>query len=221
MHWSALLRSASSLVVLLGAGAASFVAAAEAPTPDADGWYALFDGKTLAGWRAAEHPDSFRVEDGVIVVNGERAHLFYDGPVADHDFTNFELKLEVMTEPQANSGVYFHTRYQDEGWPEAGYECQVNNSQSDWRRTGSLYGIEDVRETPVKDHEWFEYHIIVDGKQITLKINDTTMVDYAEPENPPEFQGRGRRLSHGTIALQAHDPGSTVRYRNIRIKPLP
>ena len=24
----------------------------------------------------------------------------------------------------------------------------------------------------------------------------------------------------GTIALQGHDPGSTVRYRNIRIKPL-
>jgi hypothetical protein len=30
----------------------------------------------------------------------------------------------------------------------------------------------------------------------------------------------GRRLGPGTIALQAHDPASTVLYRNIRIKPL-
>jgi hypothetical protein len=148
--------------------------------------------------------------------------LFYDGPVSDHNFTNFELKLEVMTDPSSNSGVYFHTRYEEEGWPGAGYECQVNNSFApDPRRTGSLYGIQDVEETPVKDNEWFEYHIIVNGKQITLKINDMTIVDYTEPENPPGFQGRDRRLSSGTIALQAHDPGSTVRYRNIRIKPLP
>jgi thiol-disulfide isomerase/thioredoxin len=203
-------------------GEAASAAVSDAPEPDDDGWYALFDGESLDGWRAAENPDSFRVEDGVIVVNGERAHLFYDGPVSDHDFKNFELKLEVMTEPSANSGVYFHTRYEEEGWPGAGYECQVNNSyDADPRRTASLYGIEDIHETPVKDNEWFEYHIIVNGKQITLKINDMTMVDYTEPENPPRFQDRDRRLSSGTIALQAHDPGSTVRYRNIRIKPLP
>jgi hypothetical protein len=28
----------------------------------------------------------------------------------------------------------------------------------------------------------------------------------------------GRKLSSGTIALQAHDPGSLVYYRNIRVK---
>jgi hypothetical protein len=135
-----------------------------------DGWITLFDGKSLEGWRANEHEASCKVENGAIVVGGgERSHLFYDGPVENHDFKNFELKLEVMTEPGANSGIYFHTAYQKEGWPSKGYEAQVNNSQEDWRRTGSLYAIKDVRETPVKDHEWFDYDIIVRGKKSLRK----------------------------------------------------
>ncbi len=191
--------------------------------PDSDGWYSLFDGKTLDGWRASEHKDSCKVEDGVIVVGGgERSHLFYDGPVENHDFKNFELKADVMTQPHSNSGIYFHTQYQEQDWPAKGYEAQVNNSHDDWRRTGSLYGIKDTDHSPVKDNEWFEYDVTVRGKQITLKINGETVLDYTEPENPPQPDPtRDRRLSHGTIALQAHDPGSVVRYRNIRIKPLP
>ena len=192
-------------------------------TGDADGWISLFDGKSLDGWRASEHKDSCRVEDGVIVVGGGgRSHLFYEGPVENHDFKNFELKAEVMTQPHSNSGIYFHTQYQEQDWPAKGYEAQVNNSHEDWRRTGSLYAVVDKDTTPVKDNEWFEYDVIVRGREITLKVNGQTIVDYTEPENPPQPDPtRDRRLSHGTIALQAHDPGSVVRYRNIRIKPLP
>jgi hypothetical protein len=197
-------------------------AAEDSTTNDESGFIALFDGKSLDGWRASEHPNSCRFENGVLVLGGgERSHLFYDGPVANHDFKNFQLRLEVMTEPNANSGVYFHTEYQEEGWPAKGYEAQVNNSQEDWRRTGSLYAIADVDKSPVDDGEWFEYEITVRGKQITLKVNGETTVDYTEPENPPQPDGmHDRRLSSGTIALQAHDPGSVVRYRNIRIKPI-
>jgi hypothetical protein len=206
-----------------GEAASAAGGAATAPAPDDEGFYSLFDGQSLDGWRAAETPESFKVEDGAIVVGGdERGHLFYDGPVQKHDFKNFELKLEVMTEPGSNSGIYIHTKYQDEGWPGEGYECQVNNSfRGDPRRTASLYGIKDIEETVAKDGEWFDYGITVKGKQITIKINEKTIVDYTEPDNPPQFDGRDRKLSHGTIALQAHDPGSIVRYRNIRIKPLP
>ena len=212
---------AFGVLTLLSARSTSLYAA-EAPTPDDEGFISLFDGRTLDGWRAGEHPESFRVEDGVLVVGGERGHLFYDGPVGDHDFKNFELKLDVQTQPKANSGVYFHTRFQKDGWPSHGYECQVNNTGSDWKRTGSLYSVEDVRETKGKDGEWFEYHITVKGKKITLKVNGETTIDYTEPEKPERTADMaGRLLSSGTIALQAHDPGSTVRYRKIRIKPLP
>src|SRR5687768_2256325 len=69
-----------------------------------DGWVSLFDGRTLTGWRASENPATFRVENGEIVVHGPRAHLFYDGPVLNHEFKDFELRAEVMTRPGANSG---------------------------------------------------------------------------------------------------------------------
>ena len=184
-------------------------------------WVSLFDGKTLDGWKASEHPATFSVEDGAIVVHGPRAHLFYQGPVENHDFKNFEFKAQVMTTPGSNSGMYIHTRYQDEGWPSQGYEIQVNNSHTDWRRTGSLYGIDDVKEQLVPDNEWYTEHIIVDGKHITIKINDQTVVDYTEPDDLKREGGEaGRKLSHGTVALQGHDPKSKVYYKDIMVKPL-
>jgi len=187
------------------------------------GWISLFDGHSLDGWTASEHKDSCRVEDGAIKVGGgDRSHLFYSGPVQNHDFKNFELKAQVKTEPGSNSGIFFHTEYQETDWPKKGYEAQVNNTHEDWRRTGSLYDVEDVRESPVKDGEWFDYDIRVQGKHIVLKVNGKTTVDYTEPDNVARSAERsGRVLSSGTFALQAHDPGSTVYFRDIRVKPLP
>jgi len=190
----------------------------------ADGdWHSLFDGKTLDGWRPSEHKATFSVVDGAITTHGKRSHLFYEGPVADHNFRNFELELEVMTEPDANSGVYFHTAYQEEGWPAQGYEAQVNNTQSDWRRTGSLYAIDDVREQLVPDHEWFTYNIRVVGKRVVIKVNGETAVDYVEPDDAATTRPAdmaGRLISQGTFALQGHDPGSVVHFRNIRVRLL-
>jgi len=187
-----------------------------------EGWIPLFDGKSLEGWKASEHPDTFSVQEGVIVVNGPRSHLYYVGPVENHDFKNFEFRADVMTRPKANSGIYFHTKYQEEGWPAVGYEVQVNNSHSDPRRTGSLYAIQDVHETYVGDDEWFTLCIRVEGKRIMTKINDRTVVDYVEPENPERPADMKQRvLSHGTFALQGHDPESVVYYKNIMVRPLP
>ena len=35
---------------------------------------------------------------------------------------------EVLARPAANSGVYFHTAFQDTDWPRQGYEVQVNHT---------------------------------------------------------------------------------------------
>jgi hypothetical protein len=183
-------------------------------TPDQkDGWISLFDGKSLAGWKASEHPGTFTVKDGQIVVFGDRAHLFYEGHVNNHSFKNFEFKMQVMTTPGSNSGIFIHTAYQEEGWPSKGYEIQVNNTHTDWRKTGSIYAVQDVKEAPAKDNEWFTEHIIVKGKTITVKINDKVINEYTEGENG--------RLSTGTVALQGHDPKSKVFYKDVMIKVLP
>lgn len=181
---------------------------------NADGWITLFDGQTLAGWKASEHPGTFTVLDGMIVAYGDRAHLFYTGPIMDHTFKNFEFKAQVMTTPGSNSGIFIHSVYQEEGWPSKGYEIQVNNTHTDWRKTGSIYAIQDVKEAPAKDDEWFTEHIIVQGKKITVKINNKIINEYTEP-------AEGGKLSSGTFALQGHDPKSKVFYKDVMVKPLP
>ncbi len=187
-----------------------------------NGWISLFDGKTLNNWKASENPATFSVENGMIVVHGPRAHLFYDGPVMNHDFKNFEFKTSVMTTPGSNSGIFIHTAYQETGWPDKGYEIQVNNSHTDWRRTGSLYAIEDVRDVYVKDNEWYTESITVRGKRITIKINDKTVVDYTEPDNVAQLTDRAlKHLSSGTFALQGHDPNSKVYFKDVMVRPLP
>ena len=187
-----------------------------------DEWVSLFDGKTLNGWKVGANASAFKVENGSIIVNGNVSHLYYDGEVQQHQFKSFEFKADVMTTPGSNSGIYFHTQYQEKDWPKKGYEVQVNNSHTDWRRTGSLWAIQDVKETYAKDNEWFTLHIKVSGKHITVAINDKTVVDYTEPENVQREEGmKDRIISSGTFALQGHDPKSKVYYRNIKVKVLP
>ncbi len=128
-----------------------------------DGWISLFDSKTLNNWKVGDNASTFSVEDGKLVVNGPRAHLFYQGDVQQHNFKNFEFKADVMTTPGSNAGIYFHTVYQADGWPGKGYEAQVNNSHTDWRRSGSLYSFSDVREVYAKDNEWYTEYIKVEG----------------------------------------------------------
>lgn len=187
-----------------------------------EGWVSLWDGQTLKDWKASENPDSFSIQDGTIKVKGPRAHLFYVGPVMNHDFENFEFKAKVMTEPGANSGIFFHTAFQEKGWPEKGYEVQVNQSHSDWRKTGSLYSFDDVREVYVEDNEWYTEHIIVQGDSVTVKVNGKTVVEYVESRDKSRDPNAGqKKIDHGTFALQAHDPESVVYFKDIMVKPLP
>jgi hypothetical protein len=202
-----------SLIVLLALVTISLGQAKE------EGFKSLTDGKTYKGWKMAEeNQDSWSIKDGAFVANGKPSHLYYVGD--EKPFVNFELKVDVMTQPKSNGGVYFHSQYQEKGFPKYGYEVQVNQTHTDWRRTGSLYGVQDVKEQLVKDNEWYTYDIIVKGKHITIKINDKVAVDWEEPADRQPGKDYTRILDKGTFALQAHDPGSTVYYKNIRVKRL-
>ncbi len=204
----------TQVCVVLLAGALQAPAATEA------GFTQLFNGKDFTGWKIS-NPDSFKIENGAIVANGTPGHAYYDGEFRNHTFRNFELKVDVMTRPRANGGIYVLTEYKEKGWPAKGFEVQVNNSHTDTIRTGSLYQVVNITEAPAKDDEWFTEHIIVKGDTITVRVNDKQLLEWTQPADWQGVRGTPeRRLAPGTIALQAHDPGSTVYYKNIRIKPL-
>ncbi|MDO8965475.1 DUF1080 domain-containing protein [Algoriphagus sp.] len=182
-------------------------------------WVELFNGENFDGWKISENPSSFTIVDKTIKVDGPRGHAFYDGPVGNHDFKNFELMVEVKTMPKANSGIFIHTEYQETGWPNKGHEIQVNQTHGDWRKTGSVYSFKDVKETFVEDGEWYTEHVIVKGNQVTVKVNGKVINEYDESKDRTGDLGT-KKLSSGTIALQAHDPQSVIYYRSVKIKLL-
>src|SRR5262245_31938567 len=206
-----------SVILLLAAAPAAF-AQAEC--------ISLFNGKDFTGWKISGDPKTFTIKDGAMVANGAVAHAFYDGPVNNHDFKNFELMVDVMTLPNSNGGIYFHTAFQETGFPRKGFEVQVNNTHRDPIKSGSLYHVKDIGEEitkPIaKDGEWFTEHIIVNGNNVVIKLNGKEVVNWTQtPDWNGGREGPGRVIGQGTIAFQGHDPNSTVYYKNVRIKPLP
>ena len=186
---------------------------------DEAGFKSLMDGKSFDGWqKATEHPETWTVQEGAFVAHGERCHLFYVGD--EKPFKNFHLKVDVMTEPNSNGGIYFHTKYQPDGWPKGGFECQVNTSHGDWKKTGSLYDVVNVSQPLSQDNKWWTQEVIVQGSQVTVKVDGKIVLQYNEPPGAQAGKDFERKLGEGTFALQAHDPKSVVRYKNIRVKRL-
>ncbi len=182
------------------------------------GFSSLFDGKTFDGWKmATENQDNWTIEDGALVSHGKRSHLFYVGD--PKPFKNFQLRVDVMTEPGANGGIYFDTKYQATGWPRGGFECQVNNTHSDWIKTGSLYGLVNIARSPAEDNKWWTQEITVQGNKVTVSVDGKKVFEYNEPPGTQAGKDFERKLSEGTFALQGH-PGAIVRYKNIRVKRL-
>jgi Domain of Unknown Function (DUF1080) len=195
----------------------------------AEEWIELFDGHSLKDWRPSENKNSWKVVAGTLAANGPRSHLFYTGPVQGADFRNFELAVELTTKPQCNSGIYFHTAYQETGFPEKGFEIQINNTAlgdggyRERKKTGSLYGLRNMYKQLVPDEKPFQVHVTVRGKNVQIRLNRQLLVDYVEPTPPviPAGGEKQRFLDHGTFALQCHNDGSQAFYRSVRVRPLP
>ena len=194
------------------------------PAEKAGQWQNLFNGKTLDGWLASENKDTFTASNGMIIAHGPRSHLFYIGLANDANFKNFEFKADVLTTPGSNSGIYFHTQYEETGWPPKGFECQVNSTHSDRKKTGGIYAVQDVMDNaPSADDKWFHYYIRVEDNHVIIQIDGKTTAAWTQPEDWPPQDMPGRKIGEGTIALQGHDPKSIVYYKNlmVRVPPSP
>jgi len=209
--------------VFVGAMTALGLSAAEEP------WVELFDGRSLKGWRPSENASSWKVVDGTLSADGPRSHLFYTGAVRGAAFRNFELEVEVLTRPLCNSGIYFHTAWQETGFPRKGFEVQIANSYigegayRERKKGGSLYGLRNIYKQFAADDRWYKINVLVRGKNVQIRQDGLLLVDYLEPNPPviPDGPETGRFLDHGTFALQCHNDGSKARFRSVRVRPLP
>jgi hypothetical protein len=135
-----------------------------------------------------------------------------------------QCRISVLYECKPNGGDLLPlSKIDDDLWNAAFDALQLPAIAADPKKTGGLYAVADVmNDSPAKDGEWFTQQVTVEGKRIVVRVNGKVTTDYTEPddvERPADLAGR--LLSHGTIALQAHDPGSEVHIRKILLKPLP
>jgi Domain of Unknown Function (DUF1080) len=168
-------------------------------------WINMFDGKTLDGWEANDNPASWTAKDGMIVGDGDRSHLFYKKEVCG----NCEFKADVRLNHAGNSGMYFRAEFVP-GWPK-GYEAQVDNTHADPVRTGSLYNFVKVFDQLVPDDTWWTQEISAIGNHIIIKVNGKVTVDFVDEKNS---------FTKGYLALQQHNKGSVVEYKNLMMRQM-
>ncbi|MDQ3290302.1 MAG: DUF1080 domain-containing protein [Bacteroidota bacterium] len=189
-----------------------------------DGWVELINGKDFTGWKATENTSTWSITDGLFQADGKVSHLFYEGEYLKDGFKNFELEVQVKTFKLANTGIYFHTKYQEKGWPKSGMEIQVNNThigEGDYielKKTASLYGVRNVYKAFGRDGEWMTIKARVENNRVQVWLNGMKTVDYRQPE---KTFAAVKRLGKGTFCLQGHDSLSKMQYKSFRVRRLP
>ena len=171
------------------------------------GFKTIFDGKTFTGWKKAEeNPDTWTIKEGALVAAGPRNHLYYVGD--PKPLVNFELKIDAMTEPGSNGGVYFHTEYQPKGRRERASRFRSTRrtpigrrpaASTTWSTSGSSWS-RTTSGTPTTSS----------SKTNTSPSRSTTRSRWIGNSLADRKAGENftRIIDKGTIALQAHDPKS-------------
>lgn len=208
----------------------------------ADGWIALFDGKTFAGWHkygGGPVGSAWKITDGAIwmdTATKSNGKVTGGGDlVTDEEFANFHLRLEWKIAKNGNSGIMYYVNEDTMKFKkpyETGPEMQVldNDGHADGRitrhRAGDLYDLVSCSKETVRPvGEWNLAEIKCVNGKLDFFLNgenvvSTTMWDenwnkMVANSKFKEWKDFGTFKS-GRICLQDHD--NTVWFRNIRIK---
>ena len=190
------------------------VCVAQKPEP---GFTALFDGKTLDGWK---HSGNWRVENGVITRGGKGGSLVYTSSKVPDDF---ELRFEWRVAKGSNSGVYYRpTQYE--------YQILDNAVHADGQNprtsAASLYFcMQPSVDATAPVGEWNKGRIVCKGTVIQHWLNGKKVVgfDYEDPKyafHVDMLKKRGGDLTRRGANLSLQDHGDPVWYRNLRWRAL-
>lgn len=186
------------------------------PKLPGEDWVSLFNGKDLGGW-VNIGKEKWVVEDGSI--HGLATSKEYGYLRTEKNYKDFHLALKFKCEGDGNSGVFFRVDFKPgtptviQG-PQFEIDCAIN------KHTGGVYDVgrawivwpSPENETVVRQDEWNEYLLKVEGNHFVSRLNGVTMVDFTDPK---PFG------TDGGIALQLHSGGQgNMRFKDIWIRDL-
>jgi hypothetical protein len=204
------------LAIAFAAMATVVVPAAEPAEQSEEGFVALFDGKTLAGWEG--DMQLWKAENGMIV--GDSAGIKHNEFLATKkSYGDFELRLDFrLRKGEGNSGVQFRSKRVAGSTEVSGYQADIGEKYwgclyDESRRNKVLVQAPAELEQKVHKDDWNHYSIRAEGDHVVLKLNDQTTVDYRETDDSI--------ARAGIIAFQVHAGGPLrVEFKNVRIKEL-
>lgn len=151
------------------------------------------------------------LSEGILSLKGDKSQML----LKDGDYKNFELRVEARTRDGGKGYLGFHTAADGKG-----YRVAIDNDRGNttwWRMTGSLMSVRNLTKSFVKENEWFNMAIRVEGRQISVKINGEPVVEYIEPSNPYRTpENINAILSEGTFSLVSTGSG-TLEFRNMKV----
>lgn len=185
------------------------------PEERAEGFVALFDGKSLKGWTVlGANKQAWQAREGIL----ERVAAGSNGLRTRDRFANFVLRFDWNLPEGGNNGVHLRAPRAARA-SRIGIEFQMlgdYGAPPDKNSTGSIYDVLPPTVNAGKPQgEWNTTEITLDGPHIRYVLNGITVVDV----NGDELDDLRPRLRQGFIVLTEHS--HAVQYRNIRLKPLP
>jgi Domain of Unknown Function (DUF1080) len=191
-----------------------------------EGFESLFNGKDLTGWQVNQggNMQVWGADNGILYVNGKGGGWL----MTDKEYGDFELRLEFKLPEKGNSGVALRSPLQ--GNPAyVGMEIQILDNE--WHKinykglkptqhTGSIYDVVPPSKDVTKPiGEWNKYRITAKGRQVTIELNGTKIVDANLDDYRDRFKEHpGLQREKGYLGLQSHD--GRVEFRNIYVKSL-
>jgi hypothetical protein len=184
------------------------------PPVDADdkgppeGFRALFDGKTLSGWKTVNTKDNFLVRDGLLVMNKGTGWL-----ATEKNYGDFELRLHYrFVTPGADSGVFIRSSLEGKNWTNKGYQIQNMDNET----LGMVVGMGTKPKTAKRQPavvksvkkpagQWNDLTIIAKGREVAVSLNGQEVASSDSLD-----------LLDGHIGLQAE--GGILEFERIDIK---
>lgn len=169
--------------------------------PGREQWKYLYNGKDLSGWTVEGEAEWFAEGEKVYSTGG-------DGfLITEEEFSSFVFQTYVKSSHYANGGLNIRWGSGDRG---RGYEIQIYSVPDVTNQTGSIYGYVPADRLVAEDNEWYLLEVVSAGSYVAARVNGWLVAESNQMDLPDK----------GNVALQMHQKGATLEFKNIRIKSI-